>query len=267
MASYNLLEENITKGLSANKLEFDTNKTVDLLTTTSFLYTTAIMLIIGVAAARYMLAGVWRMEASERGVRRSKEEIQRVTLGLIGVLSLFVILYTFNKGLLRGDVGLKNLESKKVAVSGVGGTTAATPTPAISTPTTNGTEKANRDALAAVGITVNKDPCTPEQMQEAKPSCTNLADLGQSAMSMLVQLRDSCPGANITVTGGTEPGHKSHGPGKSVVDLRIGTPVLDACISKKGSPGPDLNFCIGTWVWLGFVFCNEKNTSHWHVFK
>ena len=265
MATFNLLEPSIASDLGQTAPKFVPGAPADLFLTTSFLYTVAIMGILAVAAWRYMLAGAWRIEASERGVRKSNEEIKRVTLGLIGVLSLFTILYTFNKGLLQGDVGLEGLATKRTGASATGVTTPAGP---ASPPNpTGGSEQTNRAALAAQGITVNKEPCTEAQMKESTPSCTNLADMGSAAMSMLLQLPSSCPGASVAVTGGTEPGHKSHGPGKSVVDLRIGGSVLDACISKKGSTGPDLNYCVGTWVWLGFVFCNEKNTSHWHVFK
>jgi hypothetical protein len=261
MATYNLLEPKITQEIGGAPLGFDTARDVSLFATTEFLFTTSIMLIIGVAAGRYMLAGVWRIEASERGVRKSNEEIKRVTLGLLGVLSLFVILYTFNKGLLLGDVGLAGLGSGTTPTSQLPVETKVPPQAV-----TNGTEQANRDALTAQGITVNNPPCTATKTTE----CTNLADLPQSAMSMLIQLKDSCPGSSVVVTGGTEPGHKTHGPGKAVIDIRIGDEKLDSCISKFVLVNPPLakSWCNRAYRGLGFTFCDEVSSQpHWHAFK
>lgn len=66
----------------------------------------------------YARAGLIRMQASEQGVRKSNEEIKRVTIGLLGILSLFVIIYTFNRDILRGDVGL---DAFRTGISSGGG--------------------------------------------------------------------------------------------------------------------------------------------------
>ncbi len=96
---------------------FTTGQAVSLFSSTSFLYSLAIMISVLAAGVMYARAGVYRMQASEAGVRKSNDEIKRVTLGLLGVLSLFVILYTFNKDLLSGNVGLDGLR----AAAGKGG--------------------------------------------------------------------------------------------------------------------------------------------------
>ena len=44
-------------------------------------------------------------------LRGPNDKFKRVTLGLLGVFSLFLVLYTFNKGLLLGDVGLDSLRA------------------------------------------------------------------------------------------------------------------------------------------------------------
>ncbi len=271
LISYTSLEPSYFQATGVQTPGFNTGQAVSLFSSTSFLYSLAIMISVLAAGVMYARAGVYRMQASEVGVRKSNDEIKRVTLGLLGVLSLFVILYTFNKDLLSGNVGLDGLRAAAGKsggfVSGGGGNFGGGgATAEIPSSTTNGTEQANRSALSAQGITVNKSACTAAQMTESKPSCSNLADLPQSVMSMLVQLKDSCPGSTLVVTGGTEPGHKSHGPGKAAVDLRIGDAKLDSCISKFPS-GPPLNYCTATYSGLGFLFCNEKGTNHWHVFK
>ena len=251
---------------------FSTGDAVSLFSSTSFLYSLAIMLSVLAAGVMYARAGIWRMEASERGVRRSNDEIKRVTLGLLGVLSLFVILYTFNKDLLSGNVGLDGLRATAGKSGGGGSFGGGGATGDFSTPPTptDGSEEQNRRALKNLGITVistsgQTTPCTTAQLQQAKPACTNLTGIPSSVISMLTQLRSSCSG-NIKVTGGTEPGHKSHGPGKAAVDVDDDDSQLNTCI-RKFPTGPSLSWCNATFIGLGFVFCDEKGTSHWHIFK
>jgi hypothetical protein len=267
--SYTNLERNIMNEIGVEPLSFDANQDISTYATFNFIYVSSITLIIAAAAVMYIIAGGWRIEASERGIRKSNETFKRVTLGLLGVLSLFVILYTVNKDLLLGDVGLSALKTKVQ-----GGTGEVVPAISTTQPVqTNGTEQANRDALQAAGISVNKGPCTEEQVRATSPNgpppnCTNLADLPSSAISMLIQLKDSCPGSTVVVTGGTEPGHKTHRPGAAVVDLRMGTGALDGCIknpSKFNKVSPTPGFCRAAYSGLGFMFCDEKGVEHWHV--
>jgi hypothetical protein len=271
LTSYTALEPSYTSilGENARAATFSTSQAVDLFASTSFLYSLGIMIIVVAAAWRYGLAGIWRMQASERGQTKSNEELKRVTLGLLGVLSLFTILYTVNKGLLKGDIDLKSLRSQTTA----GVQQATTPTiPLGSAPSANGTEEANRQALAAAGITRivstsgQTTPCTQAQMSQKAPTCTNLADMPQAVITMLIELKSVCPG-NITITGGTEPGHNTHGPGRSAVDIDDNDSQLNACIRAFPS-GPNVgSWCTATFSRFGFIFCDERGTSHWHVYK
>jgi len=118
--TYTSLEPSFAQSLGATNPTFATGGAVELFASTSFLYSLGIMLSVVAAGVMYARAGLWRMEASERGVRRSNEEIKRTTLGLLGVLSLFVVIYTFNPDLLTGEVGLRNLRAGGM-VSGGGG--------------------------------------------------------------------------------------------------------------------------------------------------
>lgn len=76
------------------------------LATSTFVYALLFSAIVAAAFYRYALAGIYRMEASESGIRKSNETFKRVTLGLLGVFSLFLILFTVNKDLVTGNVGL-----------------------------------------------------------------------------------------------------------------------------------------------------------------
>jgi hypothetical protein len=266
-SKYIELESNIVSELApGQRLSFDASQPASLFTTTSFLYTTAIMLIVGVAATRYMLAGIWRIEASERGVRKSNEEIKRVTLGLLGVLSLFVILYTFNKDLLTGEVGLAGLKSTAGALP-----VTSVPRGTSTSPVTNGTEQANWSALTSAGIRIVSTtgqtmPCTEEQLRQPRPTCVSLVDIPQSVITMLVELKSLCPG-NMQVTGGTEPGHRTHGRNRAAVDVDDNDSSLNSCI-RSFPRGPNVgSWCTATFVRSGFVFCDETGTSHWHIYK
>jgi hypothetical protein len=115
--NYTPLESSFTQTLSQDgkPLGFSTADPASLFTSTSFLYSLGIMVSVVAAGFMYARAGLYRMQASERGVSKSNEEIRRTTFGLLGILALFVIIYTFNKDLLTGDVGLKELKLNPVA--------------------------------------------------------------------------------------------------------------------------------------------------------
>jgi hypothetical protein len=107
-----------------NMLNFSTTGAISLFTSISFLWTLGIVACVAGAGFVWVRGGLYRMEASEAGIRKSNEEFKRGSLGLLGVMSLFLILYTVNKGLLIGDVGLNNLMvGGSSAISGGGGTT------------------------------------------------------------------------------------------------------------------------------------------------
>jgi hypothetical protein len=202
-----------------------------------------------------------------------------VTLGLLGVFSLFLILFTVNKGMLRGDVGFEGLKvsgstsNNQAARSTTVPTTNSRNTPFIPANTDDSvgwdaikndpTVRAQLRNLPNGGISVNKSVCTTP----TQTSCTTVGGLPADTISMLSSLRQECSGT-ITITGGSETGHKSHGPGKSPVDLSISSPGgLNACI-QAFQAGPSLNYCKKTYTKFGYVFCDELYTTpHWHVFK
>ncbi len=118
---YKLLEESLTKDLGGENFNFNTSNSSSFFASTSFIYVFAISIIIVAAALRYAYAGMLRIDASESGIKKSKEEFTRVTYGLLGVLGLWLILFTVNKDMLTGDVTLSNLTSKNDTPSGQNG--------------------------------------------------------------------------------------------------------------------------------------------------
>jgi len=84
---------------------------------------------------------------------------------------------------------------------------------------------------------------------------------------MLQNLQSAC-GCEVTITGGTEGGHKSHGPGLPMVDVRHTTQVdniIKADASSKRasfSKGPGYA-AYSEWLWNGWWFTDEGH--HWHA--
>jgi hypothetical protein len=123
-----------------------------------------------------------------------------------------------------------------------------------------------RSELASLpngGISVNKKVC----IVPTQTSCTTVGGLPAETISMLKNLRSACSGT-IMVTGGTEAGHKSHGPGKTPVDLSLHVPGgLESCI-RSFPTGPQVSFCKRTYVNFGYIFCDENlGIAHWHIYK
>ena len=112
MAEYKLLEPNLTRGLTDKGIGFNTSATPSFFASTSFIYTLAFVVIIAAASFRYAYAGTLRINPSEANIKKSKEEFTRVTYGLLGVLGLWLVLFTVNKDMLTGDVTLANLRAE-----------------------------------------------------------------------------------------------------------------------------------------------------------
>ena len=194
---YKTLEPNTLSALGGTAPTFG-GTSVSFYDTTSFIYTLLFISIVMAAFYGYMLAGIWRMEASESGIRKSNEKFKRVTLGLVGVFSLFLVIFTLNKDLLTGDVGLGALKAEKTAaVAGTGVTPVTTntsnPTPAP-TSSNYAARKASHDAvvkrLTPSNIHTNKNDqaCTEAQFKESKPSCTSLAFMPEETIQLLLKL-------------------------------------------------------------------------------
>ncbi len=272
--SYTLLEPNLTKDLGGENFNFNTSNSSSFFASTSFIYVFAISIIIVAAALRYAYAGMLRIDASESGIKKSKEEFTRVTYGLLGVLGLWLILFTVNKDMLTGDVTLSNLTSSSTVSVSSNASNLQTSLSKPFIPKNNddpvGWKAIENDPVVRAklknlpngGIGVKKSVC----MTPVYTSCTTVGGLPESTITMLTSLRSTCSGV-ISITGGSEAGHSSHGPNKTPVDLSISSPGgLEACI-RGFEKGPTVSFCKNTYVNFGYIFCDERGTPHWHVYK
>ena len=114
---YTALEPSSLSSIGVKAPAFD-GADVSFYATSSFIYTLFFIAILLAAFYEYVLVGIYRMEASESGIKKSNEVFKRTTLGLLGVFSLFLIIFMINKGLLTGDIGLDALKAKVTAVGG-----------------------------------------------------------------------------------------------------------------------------------------------------
>ncbi|MCF7843977.1 hypothetical protein K9M47_03725 [Candidatus Gracilibacteria bacterium] len=220
-----------------------------LFTSTSFLYTLFFVIIVVVASTKYAQAGLFRMEASQHGITKSNEIFKKTTLGLVGVFSLWLILFTFNKDLLNGEVGLDALRSKGGEFGG-GGATGNT-----SRPNTNPDEISTRKIFTDIGITFNKPACRTL----SETSCTNVGGIRQETINTLTKLKNECK-CSIEITGGTEPGHSTnsnHGVGKEAVDISLTQDVLSFLKTNGVNVGDDTR-CNTKYKYDSLIFWDEN---------
>jgi len=96
------------------------------------------------------------------------------------------------------------------------------------TPPEFGFDAEIRSELSNEGVGVNKPCIDPSQNLEQ----TCLDNLPASAVEKIIEVNQDCKSrlgsSCVTITGGTEPGHGSHGPGIPTVDMRYNRDTIDA---------------------------------------
>jgi hypothetical protein len=151
------------------------------------------------------------------------------------------------------------------------------PPPPTAPPIGGGSETAARQFLcgnnSCVGSTpvgVNRNACVGTSIATGF-HCTNLAGEPQDALQTIKSLA-SAGGGNITVTGGTENGHASHGPNIPVFDLAK-TSQLSNFIKTNATIKNNPSFCSAgggnchfKWLYNGYWYTDE-DSAHFHVCK
>ncbi len=146
------------------------------------------------------------------------------------------------------------------------------PTSSITQPTISGgqtmmsaNERATRDLLTQRGIKINKDPCPPgKSYGQVAGGCTNVAGLPQEVINNLNAIKNAC-GADVTITGGTESGHTSHGQGNAIVDLSY-SDQLASCMKNNVSKFNITQMCMTAANSKYSVNCKPAESQpHIHV--
>ena len=210
---------------------------------------TATVLIIVVNGIRYMTSDAIGGKAD------AISWIKDALWGLLLAFASVVILSTINPKLVEFEF-LSSLHtlSKDADIGGGGG--GAPPPP----PTTDPAEANLRAQLRAAGISVNKPACS----SPTQTNCTNIAGLPSSAISGLISLAEECACGGFTITGGTEPGHETHGVGLPMVDIGRSGPITSFLL-QNATEGRLT--CKGRlYSYGGSEFLDETGgPPHWHA--
>lgn len=195
--------------------------------------------------------------------RDAKSIITSAIWGMVLLAGAYLILYTINPGL----VSLKSPSLAPIP--------AATSTPpTTANPSTQLTSQEGYTIAGSFGIRIySSGGC----MDQTNPKCTSFEGFPKYAMCELIYMAQNMDlrygSRDITVVGGTEVGHKEHGPGKPVVDLRFSgfASATDRYILSQIGKTKDQvlahlddfsNRFSGT---DGNTYVLESNPNHWHV--
>ncbi len=170
--TYKPLEQDYLNKIADGPISFDVSTSFG--DVSIFLFTTFFAVIVAAAFGKYVMAGVYRIQASEAGIRKSNETIKRVTLGLLGVFGLFLVLYTVNRGFLESDINLDGLRIGGGVVSGGNN-------PVVKDPNTTNQDKTNKNdtSLAicpGVDLKAFKSSLTDKDGICSKETCTILSN-------------------------------------------------------------------------------------------
>lgn len=159
----------------------------------------------------------------------SKNMINNALFGLVLALLSYVILNTISPQFTQfslniSEVGKEFNKTPEKTASGDGSL--------FSLPDRELTQRelALREELVKAGIGINYGSCPPNRTI----GCTDVGGLPLEIVGSLKGLMDSCgAGCDVVITGGSEGGHKTHGEGRPVVDLRKGSFLTDYIVRNS----------------------------------
>jgi hypothetical protein len=212
------------------------------------------------------------------GKAQGREYVTNAVYGLLLVIGAWVILNTINPQILKFDLNLQkpSIQSATPTVTSTSydsKTVLSAPRPAGSLLpgyTLSQTEVVNNknmvnDLLGVqpIPITVNNNgtPCSSGGVS----GCTNIVGEPQVAIIGVKGIAKDC-GCALTITGGTEGGHQSHGPGIPAMDLSP-TSGISSFLNVNTANLSNLQVLPSKTLTNGTVatFMWETNPPHWHV--
>lgn len=226
-------------------------------------------LTIGIAAALAFImltfGGVtYAVSDSITGKNDGKKWIENALWGLLLVIGAYTILYTINPQILKFDLSITrpNIESTEDIEAVATGSGKILPGYKLSNEQVRLNNEMRTDLRDNYGVNVNSGPCVNGETQ----GCTNLVGMHGRAYVGVTKLKENCA-CNVTITGGTEGGHQTHGPNLTTLDLSK-DPRLNAFVLANDF-GPILKttkglvYSVRIGSGLTAVFLDEGN--HWHV--
>lgn len=297
--TYTPLEKDVTTFLGkTTPLGFSTQGQIDNSDWQSYILSLMVTIIIAITVIQSFRIA-WVLESpdtlgpSQERITLGKKMFRQLVVGVIFVLMMWPLSNMLNSDILNGKISFSPPPKDNKSLSTATFATSTTSLPPISSGQV-------RSTLLAAGVKINHDECTYDQMagtNNTPPPCTNVEGLPEETVNMLVYLKTiGCPSCVVEVTGGTEPGHETHGVGKYPVDLHCsdgGTPCandnnplnvfirgLNKLNKTTSSPvsiaNKTITYCnniYGTYYNGSFYFCDENvsktgsGAPHWHVFN
>ncbi len=187
--------------------------------------------IVGLCALFMFLIGAFMYMLSAANTSKmgsAKEIMQDALIGLVLALTSYLILYVINPDLVNLKLPTVSMPSTSSTPSG-GAPTSVTP-PAGTYSHTEAVQ-----ALSSKGISTSSSGNCNDQNNK---TCTSLNGIPKATIEDVIRLKEGT-GCPVTVTGGTEVGHKSHGTGLPVVDLSENT-CLEQYFSQNKPVGYDV---------------------------
>ena len=197
----------------------------DLYNCINRIYRFAIILASVVGVFYMVLAGYYYMssDGSSEAISKAKSMITSTIIALLILLGGFIFLKALNPDLVQ----FHSIQPPSVVPTSVAPPTAANPVVIPGDPSTGASannESQLRQQFQNAGIAINK-----------LPPATTVAGMQPGTVQEIINIKQNCgAGCNVTITGGTEPGHDSgacsHGAGYKF-DL-ASDPVLTSYITS-----------------------------------
>lgn len=223
-------------------------------------------LTMGVAAALAFImitfgGATYAVSDSITGKNDGKRWIENALWGLLLVIGAYTILYTINPQILNLKLNIPRPEIK----AGVPTVTPGVPM----NPTQVAEDQAVRNSLISGSIQTK-----PACLQGQTTGCVNLNGLPPTAVNGLKNLSSDGCRCNLFITGGTEGGHRTHGAGAPVVDLRPNGTLNRYISDSTNAPEdgytrvktlPNGQRATFTYETAGGNANGTSTGAHWHV--
>ena len=225
------------------------------------------------AVLRIIWAGTQYMTSDAFGVKSdAKNTIQNALYGLLLAVSAYLILATVNPKLVNISLDIPGQTIAPTTIPSGSGSVlmpgGVRPgyvlMPSQISENTSIVQRLKQNN-PSVGVNNNGNPCSTGGIAQ----CTNVVLLPEKAISGVIELAAGCKtrmgtDCNVIISGGSEGGHKTHGPGIGNVDVRDNL-TLGNYIKRDGATAStDSCSRLGPQYSInGAIYVDEGD--HWHV--
>lgn len=222
--------------------------------------TSVLMAIIG--GTQYVAAGI-----SPSAKQGAMERIQGAVTGLILILVSWLILNSISPNLVNFNLNLPKIGASPTTTGTVSPTVVGTEPAPLSA-----AETSIRGQLTGVTV-VRSFACQGMRYQDFATQypgkgCTTMEGLPMSAINGVNALKNTCSACTISITGGAEAGHITHGSGIANIDIGKNQ-TLDSFITTGKTPQYNKSCGISSaahyYITGGGAGTYVNEGTHWHV--